>query len=71
MPKMTTPQSLDAIESALKAGEARSIKAQKEIYAAAFEGLRALRLEKRIGVRRVIRALRIEAEYPLGPLGDT
>ncbi len=58
---MTTPEALDAIEKALKAGSARSIKAESPIYAAAFEGLQALRMEKRYGARRVIRELRKRA----------
>lgn len=63
---MRTPEALDAIEAALKAGESRSIKAQAGIYAAAFEGLKALRQEKRIGARRVIRALRLAREAAPG-----
>ena len=63
---MRTPEALDAIEEALKAGYSRSIKAQKEIYDRAFDGLRALRQEKRVGMRRVIRALRMQAGRPDG-----
>jgi hypothetical protein len=66
---MRTPEALDAIEAALKAGYERSIKSQKEIYDAAFEGLRALRQEKRVGMRRVIRALRIQAAGGAGKGG--
>lgn len=55
---LATPEALDLIETALKAGASRSIKAEAPIYEAAFRGLEALRREKRIGARRVIRALR-------------
>jgi hypothetical protein len=61
---MTIPEALDKIEIALKAGRARSIKAQAPIYAEAIAALAALREEKRIGARRLIRSLREQARHP-------
>lgn len=59
---MNTLEALDAIEKALKFGDSRSIKAESAIYAKAFMGLKALQEEKRVGMRRVIRALRMAKE---------